>query len=54
MIADGALETRPGDDDPGAIELLRRLSRVSRRRWPADADPMPGAVPVRIRSSGTR
>ena len=22
MIADGAIETRPGDDDPGAIELL--------------------------------
>ncbi len=37
MAADGAVETRPGDDDPGALELLRKLARVSRRRWPADA-----------------
>ncbi|MGH9127966.1 MAG: Coenzyme F420 hydrogenase/dehydrogenase, beta subunit C-terminal domain [Acidimicrobiales bacterium] len=49
MVLDGALETRPGDDDPGAIELLHRLSRVSRRRWPQAADPPPGAVPVKIR-----
>ncbi len=26
MIADGAIETRPGDDDPGALELLRKLA----------------------------
>jgi coenzyme F420 hydrogenase subunit beta len=37
MAADGVIETRPGDDDPGAIELLRKLARVSRRRWPATA-----------------
>jgi coenzyme F420 hydrogenase subunit beta len=37
MIADGAIETRPGDDDPGALELLRKLARVSRRRWPETA-----------------
>jgi coenzyme F420 hydrogenase subunit beta len=37
MIADGVIETRPGDDDPGAIALLRRLSTVSRRRWPETA-----------------
>jgi coenzyme F420 hydrogenase subunit beta len=37
MIADGVIETRPGDDDPGAIELLRKLSRASRRRWPETA-----------------
>jgi coenzyme F420 hydrogenase subunit beta len=36
MLADGVIETRPGDDDPGAIALLRRLSRVSRRRWPSE------------------
>jgi coenzyme F420 hydrogenase subunit beta len=34
MTADGAVETRPGDDDPGAVALLRKLSAVSRRRWP--------------------
>jgi coenzyme F420 hydrogenase subunit beta len=37
MIADGVIETRPGEDDPGAIDLMRRLSLVSRRRWPATA-----------------
>jgi coenzyme F420 hydrogenase subunit beta len=37
MIADGVIETRPGDDDPGAIALLRKLSTVSRRRWPETA-----------------
>jgi coenzyme F420 hydrogenase subunit beta len=34
MLEDGTIEGRPGDDDPGAIELLRKLSTVSRRRWP--------------------
>lgn len=41
MVADGAIETRPGDDDPGAIALLRKLSTVSRRRWPEQAVPAP-------------
>jgi coenzyme F420 hydrogenase subunit beta len=45
MIAAGAVETRPGDDDPGAIALLRRLSQVSRRRWPETAVPMPRRLP---------
>ena len=48
MIADGAVETRPGDDDPGAIALLHKLARVSRRRWPATAVPMPGRLPATI------
>ena len=26
----------PGDDDPDAIKLMRRLSIVSRRRWPKE------------------
>jgi len=45
MIAGGAVETRPGDDDPGAIALLQRLARVSRRRWPETAVPMPRLLP---------
>ncbi|MHB1518707.1 MAG: Coenzyme F420 hydrogenase/dehydrogenase, beta subunit C-terminal domain [Acidimicrobiales bacterium] len=45
MIADGTVETRPGDDDPGAIALLHRLARVSRRRWPETAVPMPRRLP---------
>ena len=46
MAADGAVETRPGDDDPGAIELLRKLARVSRRRWPDTAAAGPGRTPA--------
>jgi coenzyme F420 hydrogenase subunit beta len=46
MVADGAVETRPGDDDPGALELLRKLARVSRRRWPEGAVPEPGRAPL--------
>ena len=45
MIADGAVETRPGDDDPGAIALLHRLAGVSRKRWPQTAVPMPRRLP---------
>jgi coenzyme F420 hydrogenase subunit beta len=45
MIADGAVETRPGDDDPGAIALLHRLARVSRKRWPQTAVAMPRRLP---------
>jgi coenzyme F420 hydrogenase subunit beta len=41
MLEDGAIEGRPGDDDPGAIALLRKLSTVSRRRWPDFALPEP-------------
>jgi coenzyme F420 hydrogenase subunit beta len=46
MLQDGAIEVRPGDDDPGAVALLQRLSRVSRKRWPATAVPMPGRLPA--------
>ena len=45
MVADGVIEVRPGDDDPGAIALLRKLSRVSRKRWPEVAVAGPGRVP---------
>jgi coenzyme F420 hydrogenase subunit beta len=46
MLADGAIETRPGDDDPGALELLRKLARVSRRRWPETAVEAPRRLPA--------
>ena len=42
----GVIETRPGDDDPGAIDLMRKLSRVSRKRWPENAEPGPRRLPV--------
>jgi coenzyme F420 hydrogenase subunit beta len=42
----GHVETRPGDDDPGAIALLQRLAKVSRRRWPESAVPGPRRLPV--------
>jgi coenzyme F420 hydrogenase subunit beta len=45
MIAGGAVETRPGDDDPGAIALLHRLAGVSRKRWPQTAVAMPRRLP---------
>ena len=40
------IETRPGDDDPGAVALLHKLARVSRRRWPDTAAPGPRRLPV--------
>jgi len=41
MLGDGWIETRPGDDDPDAIELMHKLSRKSRKRWPEFADAAP-------------
>ncbi|HEY7930812.1 MAG TPA: Coenzyme F420 hydrogenase/dehydrogenase, beta subunit C-terminal domain [Acidimicrobiales bacterium] len=46
MVEAGVIETRPGDDDPGAVALLHRLAQVSRKRWPADATPGPRRLPV--------
>ena len=31
---DGWIDVRPGDDDPDAIELMHKLSKRSRKRWP--------------------
>lgn len=45
MIADGIIETRPGDDDPGAIALMHKLSIKSRKRWPDFASPAPALLP---------
>lgn len=41
MVAGGALEVRPGEDDPGALALMGRLSSASRRRWPLTEVPGP-------------
>jgi coenzyme F420 hydrogenase subunit beta len=44
MQRDGAIEVRPGDDDPGAIELMHKLSAKSRKRWPEFAIDAPRHV----------
>src|SRR5262249_54541771 len=46
MLRDGWIEARPGDDDPDAIALMHRLSRTSRKRWPAFAAGGPGRLPA--------
>jgi coenzyme F420 hydrogenase subunit beta len=48
MEAAGAIELRPSSDDPAAVELMRKLSRVSRRRWPETAAPGPGRLVVNL------
>ncbi len=48
MVEGGALEVRPGSDDPGAVALLHKLSRVSRKRWPETAVPMPRRLPAPV------
>ncbi len=50
MVADGVIDTRPGDDDPAAIALLHRLAQKSRERWPDWAQDHPrSGIPVKIR-----
>ena len=46
MIRDGWIETRPGDDDPGAIALMHKLSAKSRKRWPEFAVDAPRLLPA--------
>ena len=45
MIADGVIETRPGDDDPAAVALLHKLAARSRKRWPNFAASEPALLP---------
>jgi len=46
LVRDGWIETRPGDDDPGAIELMHKLSKKSRKRWPEFAVDAPRRIPA--------
>jgi len=46
MIQAGAIEARPASEDPGALELMAKLSRSSRKRWPSVSSPQPGLVPA--------
>jgi len=50
VIDAGLIEAKPGEDDPVAMNLLTRLSTVSRKRWPADRLPeghqAPGLLPI--------
>jgi coenzyme F420 hydrogenase subunit beta len=46
MIADGSIQARPGDDDPAAIDLMRKLAIKSRKRWPETAVQKPRLIPV--------
>jgi coenzyme F420 hydrogenase subunit beta len=41
----GLIESRPGEDDPVAMNLLTKLSTVSRKRWPSDRLPEPHRAP---------
>lgn len=34
LLKEGWIEVRPGDDDPGAIELMHKLAKKQRARWP--------------------
>ncbi len=45
MQRDGVIEVRPGDDDPGAIALMHKLSARSRKRWPEFAIDEPRLLP---------
>jgi len=53
MIADGSIVARPGDSDPAAIELMRKLSIKSRERWPqwAEAEVKLGMPEKKVKAS---
>jgi coenzyme F420 hydrogenase subunit beta len=44
LVAAGIVETRPATDDPGALQLMDKLSIRSRKRWP-DTAAAPAALP---------
>jgi len=45
MIKAGVIEVKPAEEDPAAIVLMDRLSRVSRNRWPETAIGFPKRMP---------
>jgi coenzyme F420 hydrogenase subunit beta len=55
MIADGSVIARPAETDATAMKLLKLLSTVSRRRWPANAHPAPlvGVPPPKKKADGS-
>ena len=55
MIADGSVIARPAETDATAMKLLKLLSTVSRRRWPATANsaPLVGVPPPKKKADGT-
>ena len=44
MQSAGWIEVRPGDDDPGAIELMHKLAKKQRARWPEFAPEEPKLI----------
>lgn len=50
VVDSGLVGSRPGGTGPVAMDLLVRLFRMSRRRWPADTSPeehrAPALLPV--------
>jgi len=48
VVDAGLVEVRPGETDPVAMDLLVKLSRVSRRRWPADTLPAEHRAPAML------
>ena len=55
MIKDGSVIARPAETDATAMKLLKLLSTVSRRRWPANAHPAPlvGVPPPKKKADGS-
>ncbi|MEO8363742.1 MAG: Coenzyme F420 hydrogenase/dehydrogenase, beta subunit C-terminal domain [Ilumatobacteraceae bacterium] len=55
MIKDGSVMARPAQTDATAMRLLKLLSTVSRRRWPAFADnsPIVGVPPPKKKADGS-
>ena len=45
MAKAGLIEVKPGEEDPAAIKLMERLSRMSRNRWPETAIGFPKLMP---------